>query len=54
MNSIEFMAFIDLSIHYDEFVSLNNVLREYDNVKEEIKNLKTSSVCLKAFNLFIK
>ena len=48
------MAFIDLSIHHDEFVSLNNVLREYDNVKEKIKNLKTLSVCLEGFNLFIK
>ena len=28
-------------ISHDEFVLINNVLKEYDEVKEEIKNLKT-------------
>ena len=28
-------------ISLDEFVLVNNVLREYVNVKKEIKNLKT-------------
>ena len=27
-------------INHDEFISVNNVLREYD-IKEDIKNLKT-------------
>ena len=33
---------IDSYINYDEFVSVNNVLREYNKIKEEIKNPKTS------------
>ena len=42
-NSIEVlisMSLIDSNISYDEFVSTNNVLKEYDDMKEEIKNLK--------------
>ena len=31
-------ALIDLSISHDEFVSVNNALKEYDNIKDEIKN----------------
>ena len=31
-------ALIDVSIGHDEFVSVNNGLREYNEVKEEIKN----------------
>ena len=31
-------ALIDSFISYDEFVSVNNVLKEYYNMKEEIKN----------------
>ena len=27
---------------YDEFVSVNNVVREYNEIKEEIKNPKDS------------
>ena len=26
---------------HDEFVLINNVLKEYNEIKEEIKNLKT-------------
>ena len=29
---------IDSNISHDEFVSVNNVLKEYDDIKEEIKN----------------
>ena len=29
---------------YDEFLLVNNVLREYDDMKEEIKSLKNSTV----------
>ena len=34
-------ALIDLVISYDEFVLINNVLKEINKVKKEIKNLKT-------------
>ena len=43
LNSIEVLiskALINSNINCDEF-ALINVLREYDNMKEEIKNLKT-------------
>ena len=33
-------ALIDSNISHDEFV-LINVIREYDDMKEEIKNMKT-------------
>ena len=35
------MTLIGLSISYNEFVLINNVLKEYDYMKEEIKNLNT-------------
>ena len=31
-------ALIDSCISHMEFVSINNVIRGYDNIKEEIKN----------------
>ena len=31
-------ALIDSNISNDEFVSVNNLLKEYDDMKEEIKN----------------
>ena len=31
-------ALFDLYINHDEFVSVNNVLREYNEMKEAIKN----------------
>ena len=37
-------ASIDSYISHDEFVLINNVLTEYDDMKKEIKNLKTSAV----------
>ena len=38
LNSIEvFKALIDSNISHDEFVLMKNVLKEYDNLKEEIK-----------------
>ena len=39
LNTIEVL--IDSNISYDEFALLNNMLKEYDDMKEEIKNLKT-------------
>ena len=43
-NSIEVLiskTLSDSNISHDGFVLINNVLKEYDNMKEEIKNLKT-------------
>ena len=34
-------ALIDSNISHDEFVLANNSLKEYDDLKEEIQNLKT-------------
>ena len=45
LNSIEIQiskALIDSYISQDEFVSVNNVLREYNKMKEETKNPETS------------
>ena len=45
LNNVEiliFMALIDSYINHDEFVSVNNVLREYYEMKKEIKNPETS------------
>ena len=36
-----YKALIDSNISHDEFVLVNNVLKEYDGMKEEIKTLKT-------------
>ena len=37
-------ALIDLCTCYEEFVLVNDALTEYHDMKEEIKNLKTSIV----------
>ena len=36
-------TFIDLYVNQNEFVSVKNLLKEYDNLKGSIKNLKGSS-----------
>ena len=44
LNSIEVLisnALTDAVISHDEFVLINNFLKEYEETKEEIKNLKT-------------
>ena len=44
LNSIEVLiskALINSVISHDEFVLINNALKEYNEMKEEIKNLKT-------------
>ena len=44
LNNIEVLiskAFIDSVISHDEFVLINNLQKEYDKMKEEVKNLKT-------------
>ena len=37
-------AFIVSYISHDQFLSVNNVLKEYNDTKEEIKNLKKLTV----------
>ena len=47
LNNIEILiskALIDSNISHDEFVLIDNVLQKYDDMKEEIKNLKTESI----------
>ena len=44
LNSIEALiskALTDSVISHDELVSINNMLKEYEEMREEIKNLKT-------------
>ena len=44
LNSAEVLiskTLINSIISHDEFVLINNVLNEYNGMKEEIKNLKT-------------
>ena len=56
LNSIEILiskALIDLNTSHDEFLLINNVLNKYDNMKEEIKNLKIYQL-IEDFSLFIK
>ena len=36
-----YMALFDSNISHDEFVSIKNVQKEYDDMKKEIKILKT-------------
>ena len=41
LNTIEVLiskALIDSNISHDEFLTVNNVLKDYDDMKEEIKN----------------
>ena len=35
-------ALIDFYINHDKFVTVNNVLREYNEINKEIKNLKNA------------
>ena len=47
LNSIEVlisMALTESVISLDEFVLINNVLQEYNEMKDEIKNLETISL----------
>ena len=49
LNSIEVLiskAFIDSVISHDEFVLINNVQKEYNEMKEEIKDLMNLSKVL--------
>ena len=49
LNNLEvliFKAVIDSNISHDEFVLMNNELKQYDDTKEEIENLNNSSKIL--------
>ena len=49
LNSTETLiskALIDSVISHDEFASMNNVLKEYNEMKEEIKKSDIKSACL--------
>ena len=42
LNTVEVLtyeALIDSNISHEEFISVNNVPKEYDHIKEEIKNV---------------
>ena len=44
LNMIEvviFKALIDSNVSLNEFILINNMLKEYEDMKEEIKNLRT-------------
>ena len=43
---------IDSNISHDEFVLVNNVLKEYDDMKEEIQNERLKQF-IEDFGLFI-
>ena len=49
LNSIDFSiskAIIHLNISHDEFVLANNVLKEFDNTKDEIKNSNDKEILM--------
>ena len=43
MENLISMTLTDSHFSHDEFVSVNNVLYKYDDIKKEIQNLKTFS-----------
>ena len=53
MKVLIFKVLIDSNISHHEFVLINNVLNEYDNMKKEIK-IKRLKQFIKDFSLFIK
>ena len=56
-NSIEVLvskALIDSCISNNEFVSVNNVLREYDDMKAEIQSVNTSTVNQRFYFIYKK
>ena len=59
MNSIEVLiskSFIDSSISHDEFVWINNVLKQFYDMKEKIKNSNDKlkfKLLIKQFHLIV-
>ena len=55
LNDIEVLiskALINSNISHDKFVLVNNVPKEYDDMKEEIEKLKTLKTVFKEFKEF--
>ena len=55
-NTVEVLiskALIDSVISHDEIFLINNVLKEYNEMKKDIKNLPTPNI-IKDFSIFIK
>ena len=44
MEVLIFKSLTNSNISHDEIIFINNVLKEYDDMKEKIKNLKTKVV----------
>ena len=54
LSSIEVLnskSLIDSRISHNEFILINYVLKEYDDMKEEIKNLKTEAVSRRLYSI---
>ena len=57
LNSIELLVYTALTnsnISYYKYVLINNVLKEYDDTKEEKKKLKRDKQFIEDFSWFIK
>ena len=57
LNSTEFLiskTLIDALINHDKFVLINNVQKEYNEMKGEIRIYKLNIKFIKDFSLFIK
>ena len=49
---LESKSLIDLNISLDEFMSMNNVLKEYDNMKEKRKNSNNMKIIFIVVNVY--
>ena len=49
---LESKILIDLNISLDEFMSMNNVLKEYDNMKEKRKNSNNMKIIFIVVNVY--
>ena len=49
---LESKILIDLNISLDEFMSMNNVLKDYDNMKEKRKNSNNMKIIFIVVNVY--
>ena len=49
---LESKILVDLNISLDEFMSMNNVLKEYDNMKEKRKNSNNMKIIFIVVNVY--
>ena len=49
---LESKILIDLNISLDKFMSMNNVLKEYDNMKEKRKNSNNMKIIFIVVNVY--